>query len=80
MRLVVNKYRNCLFCFFKKHDGFGPLKDFTAFRSDDYGYTRMTAFNASHLYFEQVSDEQDGKIIDMVWVIKDKHGPYMPGK
>ena len=36
----------------------------------------MQIFNSSHLYFEQVSDDQDGKIIDSVWVVKDKHGPY----
>jgi hypothetical protein len=53
------------------------LTDFTAFRSDDYGYTRMQAFNYTHLYLEQVSDDQDGKIIDSIWVIKEKHGPYI---
>jgi hypothetical protein len=60
----------------ENHDGFGPLKNFTAFRADDYGYTRMQIFNSSHLYFEQVSDDKDGKVIDSVWVVKDKHGPY----
>lgn len=30
----------------------------SAFQSDDYGYTRMKVFNATHLYMEQVSDDQ----------------------
>ncbi len=36
----------------------------------------MTAFNASHMYIEQVSDDQGGKVVDSIWIIKDKHGPY----
>jgi hypothetical protein len=58
------------------HDDFGPRTNFTAFRSTDYGYTRMTAFNASHMYIEQVSDDQGGKVVDIIWIIIDKHGPY----
>ncbi|CAF0889652.1 unnamed protein product [Brachionus calyciflorus] len=60
----------------ENHDDFGSLRDYCAFRANDYGYTRMQAFNNTHLYFEQVSDEQDGKVIDNFWVIKDKHGSY----
>lgn len=63
----------------EKHDGFGPSTNFTAFRSTDYGYTRMQVFNTTHLYMEQVSDDQDGKIIDSIWIIKDKHS-YGPGR
>ena len=40
------------------HDEFGPQIDVSAFRANDYGYTRMKAINASHLYLEQVSDDQ----------------------
>jgi acid phosphatase type 7 len=46
----------------------------SAFQSDDYGYTRMKVFNATHLYMEQVSDDQNGKVIDYFTIIKDKHG------
>lgn len=60
----------------ENHDNFGPATDFTAFRSTDYGYTRMKVFNSTHLYMEQVSDEKDGDIIDSLWLIKDSHGPY----
>lgn len=60
----------------ENHDLFRPSTNFTAFRSTDYGYTRMQVFNSSHLYMEQVSDDKGGKVIDSLWLIKDKHGPY----
>lgn len=45
----------------EKTDTFNPdPKDWSAFRSRDYGYTRMQVVNASHLYLEQVSDDQVG--------------------
>lgn len=41
------------------HDDFKPEPlPWTAYRSTDYGYTRMTIFNDTHLYMEQVSDDQ----------------------
>ena len=41
------------------HDGFLPiLPEWSAFRSDDYGYTRMQVYNTTHLYLEQVSDDK----------------------
>jgi len=58
------------------HDPFGVPRPWTAFQSDDYGYTRMNVFNATHMYLEQVSDDQGGKVIDQMWLIKSKHGPY----
>lgn len=36
----------------------------------------MNVYNSSHLYLEQVSDDQGGKVIDTMWLIKTKHGPY----
>uniref|UniRef100_A0A673MWX9 Purple acid phosphatase n=1 Tax=Sinocyclocheilus rhinocerous TaxID=307959 RepID=A0A673MWX9_9TELE len=43
----------------EKHDGFIPKpRDWSAFRSTDYGYTRMRLINGTHLYLEQVSDDQ----------------------
>lgn len=47
----------------------------SAFHSTDYGYTRMKIFNATHLYMEQVSDDQNGKVIDQFTIVKDRHGP-----
>ncbi|EDO38115.1 predicted protein, partial [Nematostella vectensis] len=62
----------CKYC----HDSFkrdyGP---WTAFRSLDYGFTRMKIHNNTHLYFEQVSIDKDYEVIDKVWLIKDTHGP-----
>lgn len=43
----------------EKHDNFDKkVDDWSAFRSDDYGYTRMKVFNKTHLYMEQVSDDK----------------------
>lgn len=47
----------------ERHDNFRNMTYFSAFRSDDYGYTRMQVFNSSHLYLEQVSDDQVLKFI-----------------
>ncbi|XP_039496996.1 acid phosphatase type 7 isoform X2 [Drosophila santomea] len=52
------------------------LPAWNAYHSNDYGYTRLKAHNGTHLHFEQVSDDQDGAIVDSFWVIKDKHGAY----
>ena len=48
----------------------------SAFRIADYGYTRMQVVNGTHINFEQVSDDQDGTVVDKFTVQKDKHGPY----
>lgn len=42
----------------ENHDEFGPLEDISAFRANDYGYTRMKVINNTHLYLEQVSDDR----------------------
>ncbi|KAK0082357.1 hypothetical protein PV325_010639 [Microctonus aethiopoides] len=47
----------------------------SAFRSSDYGYTRMKVFNGTHLYLEQVSDDKAGAILDEIWFIKDTPVP-----
>lgn len=52
----------------------------SAFTSTDYGYTRLKAYNASHIYIEQVSDDKDGAVIDSFWLIKDNHDPYPNAK
>jgi hypothetical protein len=31
---------------------------YSAFRIKDYGYTRMTVYNATHLHIEQVSEDK----------------------
>jgi len=60
----------------ERHDPFGVPRPWTAFTNSDYGYSRMTVYNSSHFYFEQVSDDQGGKIVDSMLLIKNSHGPY----
>uniref|UniRef100_A0A8C1SS13 Purple acid phosphatase n=1 Tax=Cyprinus carpio TaxID=7962 RepID=A0A8C1SS13_CYPCA len=61
----------------EKHDGFIPEpRDWSAFRSTDYGYTRMRLINNTHLYLQQVSDDQYGKVIDQMMLVKEKHGAH----
>ncbi|EDV44663.1 uncharacterized protein Dana_GF20208, isoform A [Drosophila ananassae] len=55
----------------------GKIPDWSAFHSQDYGYTRLRAHNRTHLHFEQVSDDQNGAIIDDFWLVKSKHGSYL---
>ncbi|CAD6208214.1 GSCOCG00010467001-RA-CDS [Cotesia congregata] len=50
----------------------------SAFRSSDYGYTRMKVFNKTHMYIEQISDDKNGAFIDTLWLIKDKPLPNYP--
>uniref|UniRef100_A0A8D0KEW0 Purple acid phosphatase n=1 Tax=Salvator merianae TaxID=96440 RepID=A0A8D0KEW0_SALMN len=50
-------------------------REWSALRVEDYGFTRMQIFNRSHLWLEQVSDDQNGKVVDGIWLIKDWHGP-----
>uniref|UniRef100_UPI00358E4F2C acid phosphatase type 7 n=1 Tax=Myxine glutinosa TaxID=7769 RepID=UPI00358E4F2C len=59
----------------ERHGHFVPkAAAWSAFRSPDYGYTRMKVFNSTHIYLEQVSDDKDGKIIDSIWIVKNHHG------
>lgn len=59
------------------HDPFkNNTAPWSAFRSIDYGYTRMKIYNSTHLYLEQVSDDKNGTVIDKIMIIQDKHGPY----
>ncbi len=47
----------------ERHDDFVEfMPDYTAFRSTDYGYSRLRAINKTHLYMEQVSDDQVGNV------------------
>ncbi|ESO12513.1 hypothetical protein HELRODRAFT_62767 [Helobdella robusta] len=47
----------------------------SAFQSDDYGYTVMKILNKTHLSLDQVSVDKGGAIIDSVMIEKQKHGP-----
>ena len=41
-------------------DSFNPLPPWSAFRSSDYGYSRIKVHNATHLNLQQVSDDLVG--------------------
>lgn len=50
-------------------------------KSDKYGYGRVTAWNASHLTFEQVlngwQDEGgEGEVFDSFTLVQPRHGPF----
>uniref|UniRef100_A0A0B6ZTI3 Purple acid phosphatase n=1 Tax=Arion vulgaris TaxID=1028688 RepID=A0A0B6ZTI3_9EUPU len=50
--------------------------EWSAFHSMDYGYTRLLVLNKTHMHLEQVSDVQEGKVIDEFTIIKTFHGSY----
>lgn len=50
--------------------------EWSALRIFDYGYTRMYISNSTHITFQQVSDDQEGKIVDSFTIVKDHHKPY----
>jgi len=65
----------------EEHEKFKrKIPDRTAFRTDAYGYSRMTVYNATTLLWEQVETDTDAnvfdKVIDSVWITQEKHGPF----
>lgn len=43
----------------ERTDPFIPIKpEWSAFRNSDYGYTKVKAWNTTHLYLEQISDDK----------------------
>jgi hypothetical protein len=61
----------------EKHDPFpGTKPDWTAFRTTDYGFSRLKPLNNTHLYFEQVSEDQGGAVVDSFYLIREKHEGY----
>ncbi|CAD5225057.1 unnamed protein product [Bursaphelenchus okinawaensis] len=49
-----------------------PIAPWSAFRSSNYGFSRMQIFNKTHLYFEQVEAAAD-KVEDSFWLVKSSH-------
>ncbi|CAH0755502.1 unnamed protein product [Diatraea saccharalis] len=47
-------------------------REWSAFHSQDYGYTKLKAFNKTHINVEQVSVDLDGEVIDKFWLVKTK--------
>lgn len=63
------------------HESFElPQPDRTAFRTDAFGYSRMTVYNETHLFWEQVECDTDDNVqdtvIDSTWLVVEEHGPF----
>ncbi|XP_004396453.1 PREDICTED: iron/zinc purple acid phosphatase-like protein [Odobenus rosmarus divergens] len=52
-------------------------RPWSAVRVKEYGYTRLHILNGTHVHIQQVSDDQDGKIVDDIWVVKPLVGRMM---
>jgi hypothetical protein len=52
------------------------IAPWSAFHSQDYGYTQLFVHNNSHIEFKQISVDKAGEVIDNFFVIKDSHGVY----
>lgn len=50
------------------------LTEWSAFRTDDYGWTNMIVVNGTHMHLQEVSIDKNGEIIDDVWLVKTTHG------
>lgn len=56
---------------------------YSAFRSNTYGYSRMTVYNATHMLWEQVQTDNGqpkttGTVIDAMLLVQNNHGPFTP--
>ncbi|KAI6192261.1 Purple acid phosphatase [Aphelenchoides bicaudatus] len=56
-------------------DPFNNASVWDAYRSTDYGFSKMQVFNSTHMRWQQIR-AYDGVILDDFWVIKHRHGPY----
>ncbi|KAG6454242.1 hypothetical protein O3G_MSEX008593 [Manduca sexta] len=52
-----------------------PFK-WSAYRSQDFGYTKFKAYNNTHINIEQVSVDVNGDVIDSFWLIKNKNNTF----
>ena len=57
--------------------------EWSAYRSNTFGYSRMHIHNATHLRWQQVQTDPTlfgpelyGRVIDDAWVIQHRHGPF----
>ncbi|XP_006901183.1 PREDICTED: iron/zinc purple acid phosphatase-like protein-like [Elephantulus edwardii] len=52
-------------------------RPWSAVRVKEYGYTRLHILNGTHVHIQQVSDDQDGKIVDDFWMVRPLHNRMM---
>lgn len=48
----------------------------SAVRISDYGYTKLKAFNRTHLSIKQFSTDKHGEVVDDIMVVQNNHGPF----
>jgi len=59
-----------------------PQPDRTAYRTDAFGYSRMSIYNETHLYWEQVECDAsedpvvERTVVDSFWLVQENHGPF----
>ena len=51
---------------------FDQIRSFSAFRSRDYGWSRLELMNQTNLLWQQISVNQSGAVIDEIWLSKDE--------
>lgn len=57
--------------------------EWSAYRSNTFGYSRMYIHNTTHLHWQQVQTDPTlfgpdlyGRVIDDAWIVQNKHGPF----
>ena len=59
-----------------------PQPEWSAFRSNSFGYSKIKVYNSSHLRWQQIQTDPMlfgpdlyGRVIDDAWIVQEKHGP-----
>lgn len=52
------------------------LQSWVAAHHYDYGFSRLTFKDRTHLFIEQTSDDQGGKVMDKIDIIKQHDKPH----
>jgi len=58
----------------ERHDKFPKKPEWVDKNILDYGYTKIQALNYTHLYMEQISDDQHGAVVDRLYIEQHYHG------
>eukprot|EP01103_Thecamoeba_quadrilineata_P009929 TRINITY_DN2034_c0_g1_i4.p1 TRINITY_DN2034_c0_g1~~TRINITY_DN2034_c0_g1_i4.p1 ORF type:complete len:366 (-),score=59.14 TRINITY_DN2034_c0_g1_i4:38-1135(-) len=57
------------------------LGEWSAFRSSGvttYGYGKLVVYNSTHLHWQELQTLEEDKILDEIWIVQDRHGPFAP--
>ncbi|CAE7321997.1 acp7 [Symbiodinium sp. CCMP2456] len=65
------------------HEAFTrPAPKRSAKRLNTYGWSKMTVYNASHIYWQQFQTDSGqppstwGQVMDATWLVQNHHGPF----